>query len=213
MISVCARHQATCTVFAAILGIASGTVVVAQTCVPPPGFVEMQRPALTGLDPLVAHTEEVTVPHSLAEVLDAGARTSLKDAIHKAGGLPGVTGVYPLGTLPFPAPGARHIVCLSDGSTLQEESLNLERTPTTSRFRYIVWHYTSSQARPIEYGIGEFRDIQIDAGHTHIVWTYSFKLKDNEFPGYFGCFGRYVFKVGFLDRQYAAMMRATLRAN
>ena len=60
---------------------------------------------------------------------------------------------------------------------------------------------------------GEFRDAEINGGHTHIVWTYSFKLKDHEFPGYWGAFGRYLFRVGFLDRQYAAMMRGTLQAS
>jgi hypothetical protein len=72
---------------------------------------------------------------------------------------------------------------------------------------------TTKQARPIEYGVGEFHDSEIDAGHTHIVWTYSFTLKDHEFPGYLGALGRYLFRVGFLDRQYAAMMRGTLQAS
>jgi hypothetical protein len=185
----------------------------AQTCTPPPGFIDSPHPPVAAPEQLVAHTEEITVAHPLAQVLEANAKVSLKDAIHKAGSLPGVTGEYPLGNIPFPIPGARHIVCLSDGSTLQEQSLEEEHTSTFYRFRYIVWNYTSPKARPIEYGIGEFRDSQIDAGHTHIVWTYSFKLKDNKFPGYLGAFGRYLFRVGFLDRDYAAMMRATLHAN
>jgi hypothetical protein len=49
-------------------------------------------------------------------------------------------------------------------------------------------------------------------GRTHVVWTYSFKLKDHEFPGYLGALGRYLFRIDFLDQQYAAMMRGTLRA-
>ena len=73
--------------------------------------------------------------------------------------------------------------------------------------------FTTKQARPIEYGVGEFHDSEIDAGHTHIVWTYSFTLKDHEFPGYLGALGRYLFRVGFLDRQYAAMMPGTLEAS
>jgi hypothetical protein len=35
---------------------------------------------------------------------------------------------------------------------------------------------------------------------------------DHEFPGYLGAMGRYLFRVVFLHRQYAAMMRATLEA-
>ena len=185
----------------------------AQTCTPPPGFIDNPHPQVAATEQLVAHTEGITVAHPLVQVLETNGKVSLKNAIHKAGSLPGVTGEYPLGNIPFPTPGARRIVCLSDGSTLEEQSLEEEHTSTFYRFRYIVWNYTSPKARPIEYGIGEFRDSQIDAGHTHIVWTYSFKLKDNKFPGYLGAFGRYLFRVGFLDRDYAAMMRATLHAN
>src|SRR5271155_4186167 len=93
----------------------------AQTCAPPPGFVDQPHPTVSPSEQLVAHTEEITVAHSLTEVLDAGAKTSLKDAIHKAGSLPGVIGDYPLGNIAFPTPGARRLVCLSDGSTLQEQ--------------------------------------------------------------------------------------------
>ena len=203
-------HLLVLTTITSILTTVSGG---AQTCTPPPGFIDSPHPPVAATEQLVEHTEEITVAHPLAQVLETNAKVSLKDGIHKAGSLPGVTGEYPLGNIPFPIPGARRIVCLSDGSTLQEQSLQEEHTSTFYRFRYIVWNYTSSKARPIEYGIGEFRDSQIDAGHTHIVWTYSFKLKDNKFPGYLGAFGRYLFRVGFLDRDYAAMMRATLRAN
>lgn len=206
-------HRTVFLILATAFPIVPAVSAAAQTCVPPPGFVDERHPVDAPPAQLVAHTEEITVAQPLAQVLETNGKTSLKEAIHKAGSLPGVTGEYPLGTIKFPNPGARHIVCLSDGSTLLEESLEEEHTGTFYRFRYIVWHYTSPQARPIEYGVGEFRDSQIDAGHTHIVWTYSFKLKDNAFPGYFGAFGRYLFRVGFLDRDYAAMMRATLHAN
>jgi hypothetical protein len=183
----------------------------AQVCLPPTGFSNGPHPVIAGPDQLVAHTEEITVARPLAQMLDN--KVELKDAIHKAGSLPGVVGVFPLGTIPFPRPGSRHIVCLSDGSTLLEQSLEEDRTSTFYRFRYMVWNYTSPKARPIEYGIGEFRDTQIDSDHTHIVWTYSFRLKTNTFPGYLGSFGRYLFRVTFLERDYAAMMRATLHAN
>jgi hypothetical protein len=185
----------------------------AQTCAPAPGFIDKPPPSIAAPERLVSHTEQITVARPLVEVLQANAKVSLKEAIRKAGSLPGVIGEYPLGSLPFPASGARRVVCLSDGSTLQEQSLGEERTGTSYRFRYIVWNYTSAQARPIDYGVGEFRDSQIDAGHTHIVWTYSFKLKENAFPGCLGALGRYLFRIGFLDRDYAAMMRATLQGN
>jgi hypothetical protein len=187
--------------------------VRAQICAPPPGFIDKPHPPVAAPERLVAHTEQITVAHSLVQVLETNAKVSLKEGIRTAGSLPGVTGEYLLGNIPFPSPGARRVVCLSDGSTLQEQSLEVEHTSTLYRFRYVVWNYTSPQARPIEYGVGEFRDSQMDAGHTHIVWTYSFKLKDNTFPGYFGALGRYLFRIAFLDRDYATMMRATLRAN
>jgi hypothetical protein len=200
-------------ILATICSIVPIVSAAAQVCTPPPGFIDKQHPPVAAPSQLVAHTEEITVAKPLVQVLETNAKVSLKEGIHKAGALPGVTGEYSLGNIPFPNPGARRMVCLSDGSTLQEQSLEEEHTSTFYRFRYIVWHYTSPQARPIEYGVGEFHDSQTDVGHTHIVWTYSFKLKDDTFPGYLGALGRYLFKIGFLDRDYAAMMRATLHAN
>src|ERR1700677_3861184 len=113
-------------VLATIAAIATAARANAQTCTLPSGFVDMPHPTVATPEQLVAHTEEITVAHSLSQVLDTNAKVSLKDAIHKAGSLPGVTGEYPLGHIPFPTPGARHLVCLSDGSTLLEESLEEE---------------------------------------------------------------------------------------
>jgi hypothetical protein len=185
---------------------------IAQTCSPPQGFVNQPPPALVAPERLAAHTEEITVNRPLAIVVSTAERTNIKDAIHKAGDLPSVTGEYPLNSIPFGTHGARRLVCLSDGSTLEEQVLELEASKNFHRFRYMVWNYTTKQARPIEYGIGEFRHTEIDPSHTHIVWTYSFKLKSNEFPGYLGALGRTLFHWVFLDRDYAAMMRATLEA-
>ena len=112
----------------------------------------------------------------------------------------GVSGDQSLNDIPFGTPGARRLVCLSDGSTLEEQVLEQERNQTSSRFRYIVWNYTTQQARPIEYGIGEFHHTEMPGGRTHIVWTYSFKLKDHEFPGYLGALGRYLFRIGLIAR-------------
>jgi hypothetical protein len=35
-------------------------------------------------------------------------------------------------------------------------------------------------------------------------------LKDDVFPGELGALGQWLFRVGFLDREYAAMMRGVL---
>ena len=195
-----------------IASLSAASDAAAQVCAPPSSFVDVPHPTLAAPELLVSHTEEVTVDQPLAVVLDTASRTDLKDAIHKSSSLPGVSGEHPLNDIPFGTPGARRLVCLSDGSTLEEQVLERERNQTSSRFRYIVWNYTTQQARPIEYGIGEFRHTEMPGGRTHIVWTYSFKLKDHEFPGYLGALGRYLFRIGFLDRQYAAMMRGTLQA-
>ena len=195
-----------------LLLFAAASCLSAQSCVPPPGFVDRPHPALVDTNQLAAHTEEITVNRPLAVVLNSGAKTDIKDAIRKAGDLPGVSGHYPLNEIPFGSAGARRLVCLSDGGTLEEQVLEKRQAGDSSVFRYIVWNYTSKQGRPIEYGLGEFHDTALDSTHTHIVWTYSFKLKDDEFPGYLGTLGRALFRWGFLDRQYAAMMRATLAA-
>ena len=80
-------------------------------------------------------------------------------------------------------------------------------------FRYAVWSYTTKQARPIEYGVGNFVHSALGVGRPRISGQYSFKLKGHEFPGYLEAFGRYLFRVTFLDRQYAEMMRETLNGN
>jgi len=72
----------------------------------------------------------------------------------------------------------------------------------------IVWNYTTPKAKPIEYGVGEFRTVQLDAGHTRI--TYSFKLKGDQFPGELGAMDPWLFRVYFLDREYADMMKDVL---
>lgn len=190
----------------------SASNAAAQACAPPPGFVDVPHPTFAAPELLVSHTEEITVDQRLDVVLDTAAKTDLKDAIHKSGSLPGVSGEHPLNDIPFGIPGARRLVCLSDGATVEELVLEQQRDQTSSRFRYIVWNYTTQKARPIEYAIGEFRHTEIPGRRTHIVWTYSFKLKDHEFPGYLGSLGRYLFRIGFLDRDYAAMMRGSLQA-
>ena len=111
---------------------------------------------------------------------------------------------------PFEAPGSRHIVCLTDGGSVEEEALEREQSDRSGRFRYIVWNYQTPKARPIAYGVGEFRSVEIDGSHTRVTWTYSFMLKEDVFPGDLGALGRFLFRVGFLDRDYAAMMHGVL---
>jgi hypothetical protein len=69
----------------------------------------------------------------------------------------------------FGAPGSRHIVCWTDGTSVEEEALERDGTATSGRFRYIVWNYARHKARPVAYGVGEFRTVQIDHAHTRIT--------------------------------------------
>jgi hypothetical protein len=98
----------------------------------------------------------------------------------------------------------------TDGTSAEEKALQREDEPTSSHFRYIVWNYTTPKAKPIASGVGEFRTVQTEPGHTRITWTHSFKLKDDVFPGELGAFGRRLFRVRFLDREHADMMKDVL---
>lgn len=185
----------------------------AAACSPPPGFEDTPHPELASAEQLVSHTEEITVDRMIADLINSAEKKNLKDAIKKGGSLPTVSGEYVLTSTPFGTPGTRRLVCLTDGSTLEEQVLERAQSDHAYHFRYIVWNYTTKQARPVEYGVGDFEYTDLGAGRTRIMWTYSFKLKDHEFPGYLGAFGRYLFRVTFLDRQYADMMRETLKSN
>lgn len=187
----------------------SAAMARAPSCEPPTGFIDTAHPALSADAPLVAHTEEMSFDRPLKVVI-ASTNRPLKDTVQQTSSLPGVAGDYPLTAGDFGAPGTRRLVCLSDGSTLEEQSLEREQTDTTYHFRYVVWHYTTEKARPIEYGLGDFKYSADGADRSHVVWVYSFKLRDDSFPGYLGGVGRYLFRVGFLDRDYAEMMRGAL---
>jgi len=183
--------------------------VYSQTCAPPPGFVDTPHPVIGASDPFVSHTEEVTIERSLTIVLNAVDKP-IKDTFKKTDSLPTVSGDYMLTSGDFGAPGSRRLTCLSDGGTVEEEVLESTRTPTSFRFRYVVWHYTSERARPIAYAVGDFLYSEIGGGRTHINWTYSFRLKEGTFPGYLGGFGRFLFRKYFLEREYADLMRGVL---
>jgi hypothetical protein len=187
----------------------SAAGAAAAPCAPPSGFVDTPPPPVAATERLVSHTEELIIERPLAAVLDALRQTELEDVIDRSSPLPGVAGTHVLTNGEFGAPGSRRIVCLTNGSTLVEQVLaNDDRG--VARFRYVVWNYTTPEARPIRYGVGHFVRTDLGNGRTHVRWTYSFELEPDEFPGYLGCFGRLLFRVGFLDRQYAEMMRGTL---
>lgn len=172
---------------------------LAQTCAPPPDFVDTPHPEIAPLEELISHTEEVTIARPLAAVLELNSKTPLR--ITRSGGLPGVTGIHRLNQGPFQA-GARRLVCFTDGSTASEEVLVWEQNPGVTRHRYMVWNYTSSVYGPVSYAIGEFVHSAVDATHTRVRWTYSFKLKPNADPG--------AFRETFMDRQWVPYMRNSM---
>ena len=179
-------------------------------CTAPAGFKETPHPAIAPPDQLISHTEEIVIDRPLQAVAKAMDKP-LKEAIHESKALPGVAGDFMLTKGEFGAPGSRHIVCLTDGGSVEEESLEREQSDNSAWFRYIVWNYQTPKARPIAYGVGAFRTMQIDNSHTRVTWTYSFRLKEDVFPGELGALGEWLFRVGFLDREYAAMMRGVLK--
>jgi hypothetical protein len=183
--------------------------VSASSCAPPVGFHDGPHPFIDAPDQLVSHTEVILISRPFSVVSDA-MNKPLDKTINKSESLPGVSGEFMLTQGDFGSPGSRHIVCLTDGTSTEEEALEHEDSATSSHFRYIVWKYTTLKAKPISYGVGEFRTVQLDPGHTRIMWTYSFRLKEDVFPGEFGRLGRWLFRVRFLDSEYAAMMKDVL---
>jgi hypothetical protein len=179
-------------------------------CLPPAGFKDTPHPAIAPTNQLVSHTEEVIFNKPLDAVLEEADHKSLNQAIRKSDSLPGVSGTYDLTSGSFGRPGSRRLVCLTDGATTTEQVLERNRTPTEAHFRYVVWNYTTAKARPIVYGVGEFVHTDLGEGRTRVRWTYSFQLNRERFPGCLGSVGDYLFRVGFLDRDYAQMMRRTL---
>jgi hypothetical protein len=199
-----------CIGIAGLLALTFVSSASAQSCMPPPGFEDTPHPAIAPQGELVSHTEHIVVGRPLPDVVHAGAKRKIKDAIQHPDSLPGVAGDTPLNDIPFGTPGARRLVCLTDGGALEEQVLEHQETPSLYHFRYVVWNYSTPKAKPILYGVGDFLDTPVDPAHTQILWTYSFELKRNEFPGYLGAVGLWLFRVGFLDRDYAQLMRATL---
>lgn len=183
----------------------------AEACVPPPGFVDTPPPEIAPIGELVSHTEEITIDYPLAVVRESGSRGRLEETIDRTSGLPGVTGTHRLTTeVRFPQPGARRLVCLTDGSIVSEQVLDHEENPDGSRYRYIVWNYTSPKFPPISYAIGEIVRSAVGNTRTQVRWTYSFQLNRQKHPGSLGAEGDRVFRETFLDPVFSQWMRKTL---
>jgi hypothetical protein len=193
-----------------VLTLSLATTILAslpEPCRPPAEFKDAPHPPIEPIEQLVSHTEQIVIHRSLPVVATA-MNMPLHQALRGSGSLPGVRGEYVLTGGDFGAPGSRRFVCLTDSTSVEEEALESEHTDTASRFRYVVWNFPPS--RPVQYAVGEFRTTQLDAADTRIEWTYSFKLREDVFPGRLGALGNWLFRVSFLDRDYATMMRGVL---
>ena len=103
-------------------------------CAPAQGFVDVPPPAIDRSDGMVSRTETILVDRPLGTVLTVVNRP-LKDALRPTSSLPGVTGTYPLTQGDFEGPGSRRLVCLSDGSSTEEQVLTREHGENLYRFR------------------------------------------------------------------------------
>jgi hypothetical protein len=178
-------------------------------CAPARGFVDLPPPPIDRSDAMASRTETILVERPLSTVLTVVNRP-LKDVLRPTGSLPGVIGTYPLTQGDFEGPGSRRLVCLSDGSSTEEQVLTRERGENSYRFRYQVWNYTSTAAGAIRDAVGEFVYTAPTPDSTQIVWTYSFALRRDRFPGYLGRLGDFLFRIGFLDRDWAEVMQNVL---
>jgi hypothetical protein len=173
-----------------------------SACEPPAGFVDPPLPDIAPFEELLRVTEEKLTDQPLAVVMQAANRPLRIDATRD---LPGVSGTFRLSQGPYGTVGARRLVCLTDGSIAVEEMLLTESSDAGSRFRYVVWNYTSAKFRDIAYAVGEFVRTQPAPDKTLVTWTYRFALKDglsNE--------EKSRFQDTFLKREFPVWMRTQL---
>jgi hypothetical protein len=156
--------------------------------------------------PLVSHTEVFDIAIPAGNFNSQLAAAPLSRLLPGTSKIPAVAETRVLTSNAFGQAGAPRVVCLADGSTAVEE---VTESLAGQYFRYKVWAYSTEVARPIEYGLGEFLLSPVDASHTRVTWTYSFKLRSNVFPGNAGWLGRWLFKKSFVERDYADMMRVS----
>jgi len=185
----------------ALLGLLS---VQSAACEPPAGFVNPPRPDIAPLDELLSHTEEIDVARPLSAAAQSGNRP-LEEAIRPTKDLPGVSGTFRLSNGPYGSVGARRLVCLTDGNMAVEEVLLTESKDDGSRFRYVVWNYTSPKFRDVSYAVGEIVRTQRASDKTHVVWTYRFALKSG-----LDAEDAARFRKDFLEPQFAVWMRSQL---
>ena len=141
-------------------------VGTSQDCVLPQGFKDMPPPKVAPVEQLVSHSEEIVVAKPLDAVLSESQKTPLKQAIRKSDSLPGVAGEHVLTGGGFGQVGSRRLVCLTDGTSTEEQVLLNSQSKSPAEFRYVVWNYTTERAKPIFYGVGDFVWTDLGNGKT-----------------------------------------------
>lgn len=162
----------------------------------------IEEPSRTKEDKLSYHEVSIEINKPIKEVYSIFLKVPLEDFIEGTEKLPGVKKTIPMNNLPYGEENYLRLVCLKDGNTAIEKLLKI--TPN-SYFPYLVYGYTSDEAKPILYGLGEFT-FKEDGNKTILFWRYSFKLKNSNFPGYLGGLGRWLFEFSFLESDYAEFM-------
>jgi hypothetical protein len=192
-----------------LVGLFAPAMAASQVqCAIPSDFVDTPPPAIEQAM-LVDHVEDITINRPLDVVIAENNRTPIEKTMHGTSTLPGIAGTHVLRGS-WPEPGALRLVCLTDGGSTEEQILENTRSGNTHHFRYEVWNYTTPQARPVAYAVGDFLETDLGDGRTDIHWTYAFRLRANEFLGYLGPLGRVLFRRFYLDSRYAELMRGAL---
>lgn len=156
---------------------------------------------------LLSHTERIIIDAPVEYFREWFLSAPLEDLLPGTRDIPAVTGTAGIGSPSFPAPSAMRYVCLKDGSAAIEKVLSNE----PGSFSYVVWGYTLPSAQALKYGHGRF-EFGALGDRTELRWTYAFHLKEDQMPGRLGSLGRLLFRISFLDRQYAEFMRSGMRA-
>jgi hypothetical protein len=177
---------------------------------PPPGFVDAPHPPIGPRSAMATRVEEVLIEAPFDRVLAVVDAMPPRELVQATAGLPGVDAEFDLTPGGYGPPGSRHLVLLTDGSTITEQVVERERTDQVFRFSYVVWNYSTPAARPIHYALAEFRYAAEGEGRTRARWTYSFTLRRDRFPGVLGGLGDWLLKTALLDRPYARLMRGGL---
>ncbi len=133
---------------------------------------QARRPEIAPADQLRSTTVTFRVDVPLDFMVQWHGRVPLEDLIENSGEAPDVVGTELLTGGSFAGSGARRRVLLEGGDTALEDLIT-DDLPRS--YRYIAWNYTADAARLVEYGVGEFSMLAVDADTTEVTWTYAFK--------------------------------------